>query len=49
MGRRSVTEIDAIEPVTEGAWAPAIDQDGDVLDDPFVADLTGLLGFSGWT
>ena len=43
------TEIDAIERVPTNAWAPAIDQDGEPMEDTFVADLTGLLQDSGWT
>ena len=43
------TEIEAIGRVPKSAWRPAIDQDGQVLEDTFVADLTGLLQVSGWT
>jgi hypothetical protein len=43
------TEIEAIGRVPPTAWQPAIDQDGEVLDDTFVADLTALLEVSGWT
>ena len=42
-------EVEAIGRVPKGAWAPAIDQDGQVLEDTFVADLTGLLEVGGWT
>ena len=43
------TEMDAIARVPPGARTPAIDQDGEVLPDTFVADLTGLLDLGGWT
>jgi hypothetical protein len=43
------TEVDTIGRVPTTAWQPAIDQDGRVLEDTFVADLTGLLDTSGWT
>ncbi len=43
------TEIEAIGRVPTTAWQPGIDQDGEVLEDTFVADLTGLLEVSGWT
>jgi hypothetical protein len=43
------TEIEAIGRVPKGAWQPAIDQDGQVLEDTFVADITALLDTSGWT
>lgn len=42
------TELDAIERVPQHAWQPGIDQDGKVLEDTFVADLTGLLDLDGW-
>jgi hypothetical protein len=41
-------EVDAIDRAPKGAWQPAIDQDGDVLDDTFAADLTGLLDLDDW-
>ena len=43
------TEIEAIGRVPKSAWRPAIDQDGQVLEDTFVADITALLEVSGWT
>jgi hypothetical protein len=43
------TEIEAIGRVPKGAWAPAVDQAGAVLDDTFVADITALLDTRGWT
>jgi hypothetical protein len=43
------TEIDAIERAPKKVWQPGIDQDGQVLADTFVADITGLLDTSGWT
>lgn len=42
-------EIDAITELPAAAWTPGIDQNGTVLDDTFVADLTGLLDLGGWT
>ena len=43
------TEMDAIARVPPGARTPAIDQDGEVLPDTLMADLTGLLDLGGWT
>jgi hypothetical protein len=43
------TAIDAIGRVPTAAWQPGINQDGQVLEDTFVADLTALLDTSGWT
>ena len=42
-------EMDAIARLPKAAWTPGIDQDGDVLDDTFAADLTGLLDLDAWT
>ncbi|MGH3834011.1 MAG: IS1380 family transposase [Pseudonocardiaceae bacterium] len=42
------TEMDAIAQIPPGARTPAIDQNGALLPDTFVADLTGLLDLSGW-
>ena len=42
-------EIEAIERVPADARQPAIGQDGDVLDDTFAADITGLLDLQEWT
>ena len=42
-------EIEAIGRVPAGARQPAIGQDGDVLEDTFVADITGLLDLQEWT
>ncbi len=42
-------EIAAIERVPARARQPAIGQDGDVLDDTFAADITGLLDLQEWT
>jgi hypothetical protein len=36
-------EMDAIEALPADAWAPGIDQNGEPVQDTFVADLTGLL------
>jgi hypothetical protein len=41
-------EIEAIERVPACARQPAIGQDGDVLEDTFVADITGLLDVWEW-
>jgi hypothetical protein len=41
-------ELEAIEQLPAQAWTPAIDQSGDVEDDTFVAELTGLLDLDGW-
>jgi hypothetical protein len=43
------TEMDAIARVPEAAWTAGTDQDGEVLDDTLVADLTGLLSLDAWT
>jgi hypothetical protein len=42
-------EMDAIARLPKAAWTPGIDQNGDVLDDTFAADLTGLLDLDAWT
>ena len=42
-------EIEAIGRVPANARQPAISQDGDVLQDTFVADITGLPGLHEWT
>jgi hypothetical protein len=42
-------EMDAIARLPKAAWTAATDQDGDVLDDTLVADLTGLLDLDAWT
>ncbi len=42
-------EIEAIGRVPACARQLAIGQDGEVLDDTFVADITGLLGLQEWT
>ena len=42
-------EVEAIERVPACARQPAIGQNGDVLDDTFVADITGLLDLQEWT
>jgi hypothetical protein len=41
--------MDAIARLPKAAWTPGIGQDGDVLDDTFTADLTGLLDLDTWT
>jgi hypothetical protein len=42
-------ELDAIAQLPTQAWMPSIDQSGDVVEDTFVAELTGLLDLDGWT
>lgn len=42
------TELDAIAALPTDAWTPGIDQNGDLVDDTFVADLTGLLDLTSW-
>jgi DDE family transposase len=41
-------EMDAIQTLPADAWTPGIDQNGDLIDDPFVADLTGLFDLGTW-
>jgi hypothetical protein len=43
------TELDAIAQLPAEAWSPGIDQSGTVLDDTFVAELTGLLDLEAWS
>ncbi|MGH3846172.1 MAG: transposase [Pseudonocardiaceae bacterium] len=42
------TELDAIARLPTGAWTPGIDQNGDLVPDTVVADLTGLLDLGRW-
>jgi hypothetical protein len=42
------TEMNAIEQLLPEAWTPGIDQNGDLVADTFVADLTGLLDLGSW-
>jgi hypothetical protein len=42
-------EIDAIDKAPKTVWQNGIDQDGTLLDDTWVADITGLLDLSEWT
>jgi len=42
------TETDAIERLPKGAWEAGIGQNGDLVHDTFVADLTGLLDLGSW-
>lgn len=42
------TEMDAIAQLPQDAWTGGIDQNGDPVDDTFVADLTGLLDLGSW-
>jgi hypothetical protein len=41
-------EIDAIDGLPKQAWTPGIDQDGEIVDDTYAAELTGLLDLSSW-
>jgi hypothetical protein len=41
-------EMDAIGRLPKDAWTAGIDQNGDLLPDTFVADLTGLLDLGRW-
>jgi hypothetical protein len=41
-------ETDAIEALPKGAWTAGIDQNGELVEDTFVADLTGLLDLGSW-
>lgn len=41
-------EMDAIEQLSRDAWTAGIDQNGNLIDDTFVADLTGLLDLGPW-
>ncbi len=41
-------EIDAIQRLPKGAWTTGIDQNGDLVEDTFVADLTSLLDLGRW-
>jgi hypothetical protein len=41
-------EIDAIDRLPKHAWTPGIDQDGEIVADTYVAELTGLLDLSAW-
>jgi hypothetical protein len=42
------TEMDAIAQLPRDAWEAGIDQNGDLVEDTFVADLTGLLDLDSW-
>ncbi len=46
---RTDREMDAIAKLPAAAWTPAIDQSGDVVENAYVAELTGLLDLSAWT
>jgi len=41
-------EVDAIARLSTGAWTAGIDQNGDLVPDTFVAEVTGLLDLRGW-
>jgi hypothetical protein len=41
-------EINAIDATPEAVWHNGIDQDGNLLDDTRVADITGLLDLTEW-
>ncbi|MGI9000705.1 MAG: transposase [Pseudonocardia sp.] len=42
------TEMDAIARLSTAAWTAGIDQNGDLLPDTYVAELTGLLDLRSW-
>jgi len=42
-------ELDAIDQVPKKVWQNGIDQDGDLVEDTWTADITGLLDLSEWT
>ena len=42
-------EMDAIARIPGKAWTPGIDQDGEILEDTRVAELTGLPDLGAWT
>ena len=42
-------EMDAIAKLPADAWTQGIDQDGQLVEDTSVAELTGLLDLSAWT
>lgn len=46
---RTGTEMDAIARIPGEAWAPGTDQDGEILEDTRVAELTGPLDLGAWT
>ncbi|MEX5713851.1 IS1380 family transposase [Parafrankia sp. FMc6] len=46
---RTDREMEAIAKLPDGAWTPAIEQDGGLVEDAYVAELTGLLDLSAWT
>jgi hypothetical protein len=41
-------EMDAIQQLPKGAWRAGFDQNGDLVSDTLVADLTGLLDLDSW-
>jgi hypothetical protein len=41
-------EMNAIAQLPDQAWTPAIEQNGEPVENAFVADLTGLLDLQGW-
>jgi hypothetical protein len=41
-------EMDAIAQLPDQAWTAAIEQNGEPVENAFVADLTGLLDLEGW-
>jgi hypothetical protein len=41
-------EIDAIAQLPDQAWTAAIEQNGEPVENAYVADLTGLLDLGGW-
>jgi DDE family transposase len=41
-------EMDAIAQLPDQAWTPAIEQNGEPVENAFVADLSGLLDLKAW-
>jgi hypothetical protein len=41
-------EIDAIAQLPDQAWTQAIEQNGEPVENAYVADPTGLLDLQGW-
>jgi len=42
-------ELDAIDKAPKALWQNGIDQDGNLMDDTWTGDITGLLDLSEWT
>ncbi len=39
---------EAVDEIPDDLWIPALDSSGGILDDAWVAELTGLVHLSGW-